>query len=223
MSYFLKLSISWLLVFQCAQAFAELLPIEISNLRPTQSNVGMREVQRKADKIRPLSKKERHDYLQKEPIPVVIGPEKVLYPIDHHHLARAVQESGHNKAYAEVILDLSSLSETDFWNEMKERGYVYLKDAAGKDITPADLPLEIHRLGDDPYRSLAGAVRREGGYEKDKTPFAEFKWALVFRTRIDVGTTDNEFKEAIQKAIKLAQSPEAEGLPGHIRTCNFVF
>jgi len=29
-------------------------------------------------------------------------------------------------------------------------------------------------LVDDPYRSLAGALRQTGGYGKDVTPYAEF-------------------------------------------------
>src|SRR5436305_4773273 len=32
---------------------------------------------------------------------------------------------------------------------------------------------------DDPYRSLAGEVRRAGGYAKEATPFSEFLWASL--------------------------------------------
>jgi hypothetical protein len=36
----------------------------------------------------------------------------------------------------------------------------------------------------DPYRSLAGALRRTGGFAKDTTPYSEFLWADFLRRRI---------------------------------------
>ena len=38
-------------------------------------------------------------------------------------------------------------------------------------------------LVDDPFRSLAGELRRVGGYAKDTTPFSEFLWADFLRRR----------------------------------------
>jgi len=42
-------------------------------------------------------------------------------------------------------------------------------------------------LADDPYRSVAGELRRQGGFAKDTTPFSEFLWADFLRRRIDRG------------------------------------
>ncbi len=40
-----------------------------------------------------------------------------------------------------------------------------------------DLPKTVAKLVDDPFRSLAGELRRAGGYAKDAEPFSEFLWA----------------------------------------------
>jgi hypothetical protein len=33
-------------------------------------------------------------------------------------------------------------------------------------------------MGDDPYRGLAGELRRSGGFAKDATLFSEFIWPI---------------------------------------------
>src|SRR5215510_11648004 len=38
----------------------------------------------------------------------------------------------------------------------------------------SDLPKSVDKLIDDPFRSLAGELRRAGGFAKDTTPFNEF-------------------------------------------------
>jgi hypothetical protein len=47
-----------------------------------------------------------------------------------------------------------------------------------------DLPKSIDKLMDDPFRSLAGELRRAGGFAKDTTPFSEFLWANFLRRRM---------------------------------------
>src|SRR5215470_10804037 len=42
----------------------------------------------------------------------------------------------------------------------------------------------IANLVDDPFRSLAGELRRAGGFAKDTTPFSEFLWADFLRRRM---------------------------------------
>ena len=37
--------------------------------------------------------------------------------------------------------------------------------------------MTVAELIDDPFRSLAGELRRAGGFAKDTTPFSEFLWA----------------------------------------------
>ena len=45
-------------------------------------------------------------------------------------------------------------------------------------------PGQGRRASDDPYRSLAGELRRAGGFAKDITPFSEFIWADYLRRRV---------------------------------------
>jgi hypothetical protein len=67
---------------------------------------------------------------------------------------------------------------------------------------------------DDPFRSLAGELRRAGGFAKDTTPFSEFLWADFLRWRMKRKTVERDFERAVEKAIKLAKSEDAAYLPG---------
>jgi hypothetical protein len=69
-------------------------------------------------------------------------------------------------------------------------------------------------LEDDPFRSLAGEIRRTGGFAKDTTPFAEFLWADFFRRRIKRKDVQKHFGSAARRALKLAKSEDARYLPG---------
>jgi len=69
---------------------------------------------------------------------------------------------------------------------MKEHNEVYLKDQQGKVIAPIDLPSSIGDLRNDPFRSLAGAVRESCAFRNDKKDgadgnYLEFKWADYLR------------------------------------------
>jgi hypothetical protein len=77
-----------------------------------------------------------------------------------------------------------------------------------------DLPQSIDRLIDDPFRSLAGELRRAGGFAKDTTPFSEFLWADFLRRRMDRREVENHFDRALGEALKLATSHDADFLPG---------
>ena len=76
------------------------------------------------------------------------------------------------------------------------------------------IPRSVAELKDDPYRSLAGELRRIGGFAKDTTPFSEFLWADFLREPIGKASVKNQYKSAIKKAYKLAKSSKANYLPG---------
>jgi hypothetical protein len=69
-------------------------------------------------------------------------------------------------------------------------------------------------LKDDPYRSLAGELRRMGGYAKETTPFSEFLWADFLRRRIKKKLLEKNFTRALESGMKLAKEKEASYLPG---------
>ena len=91
--------------------------------------------------------------------PIVIGPGGAFYITDRHHLARALYDLGEATTYCKVLDNLSGLQPDAFWKHMEDSNGVYLKDDQGNVITPRDLPTSIRELRNDPFRSLAGAVR----------------------------------------------------------------
>jgi hypothetical protein len=191
--------------------------VTILNLRPTQFALGMREVEAKTSKLVKLGPDERHDYLRDHPVPLVLGPEGVPYLIDHHHLARAAWEVGIKELATETRADLSHLSESKFWEQMAHEGWVYLHDQFGKGPHLPDLlPLDVRGLADDPFRSLAWAVREEKGYDKSPIPFCEFRWAEFLRKHIVDHPMKMGFELALKKALLLCHKSEAKSLPGYI-------
>jgi hypothetical protein len=76
------------------------------------------------------------------------------------------------------------------------------------------LPKSVDKLIDDPYRSLAGELRRAGGFAKDTTPFSEFIWADFLRRRIKRKIAETDFERALEKALQLSKSVDANYLPG---------
>lgn len=184
-----------------------------------------------------------------------------LYLIDHHHLAAALHSLGVQECYAAVVRDYSTppaaaaaaasspspsapggggaeedeQQEASFWRLMRRDGCLWPHDASGKEVAweelPRRLPRSVAELGDDPYRSLAGLVRRAGGYEKSARPFAEFVWANHLRERVPLpgeeegprggsgGNTTNtsavlDVSPLVPLAMAHASHRDAEGLPG---------
>ena len=67
---------------------------------------------------------------------------------------------------------------------------------------------------DKPFRSLAGELRRVGGFAKDTTPFSEFLWGDFLRRRMKRRIVEMDFNGALGQALKLAKSEDADYLPG---------
>jgi hypothetical protein len=188
-------------------------PIPILDLRPTQMTVGMREVKEKRKRFREKGKKQS-DMIGKHMIPVVRGPDKRYYVVDHHHLARALHDEGVNDILVTVIGDLTMVERDAFWGVMDNKRWVYPYDVKGVRRRFEDLPKTIKDLKDDPYRSLAGELRRAGGFAKDTTPFSEFLWADFLRRRIARKMVEEHFSRALEKALEAAKSHDAIYLPG---------
>jgi hypothetical protein len=97
---------------------------------------------------------------------------------------------------------------------MDNRSWMHPFDAEGVRRHYKDIPKSITELVDDPFRSLAGELRRAGGYAKDTTPFSEFLWADFMRRRMKRKLVERDFDRAVEKALQLAKTPEANYLPG---------
>src|ERR1700739_817948 len=184
-------------------------PIPILDLRPTQMTVGMREVKEKRKRFSEQKGKKQSEMIGKHMIPVVMGPDKRYYVGDHHHMARALHEEGIKDVLVTVIGDLRMVEPEAFWGVMDNKRWVYPYDAKGERRHFKDLPKSIKDLKDDPYRSLAGELRRAGGFAKDTTPFSEFLWADFLRRKIPRKGVEENFEKALEKALALAKGKDA--------------
>jgi len=189
-------------------------PVAIADLRPTQITVGMREVDTKRLYWRNESEKEGGAFLGRHMIPVVKGPKKRLYVIDHHHLALALLQEGVEHVLTSVVSDLSHLDKDAFLVVLDNKHWMHPFDADGKRCDYDAIPRSLKKLADDPYRSLAGALRRAGGFAKDTTPFSDFLWADYLRRRIKRSRVEEDFEQATDIAFALAKEQDANYLPG---------
>jgi hypothetical protein len=191
--------------------------VAIVDLRPTQITVGMREVLAKRKRWRETATKKKGKgavFLGKHMIPVILGPKKRHYVIDHHHLARALHDEGVKELAVTVVADLSALERDAFWTVLDTRNWMHPFDAEGVRRRYTDIPRSVTQLVDDPFRSLAGELRRAGGFAKDTTPFSEFIWADFLRRRMKRKAVEEDFDRAVVKAMQLAKSAAAGYLPG---------
>jgi hypothetical protein len=191
-----------------------LKPVDIADLRPTQITVGMREVRAKQKGWREKKGKKGEKFLGKHMIPVILGPGDRHYVIDHHHLARALHEEGVKNVLVTVVANLNMVDRDTFWTVLDNRSWMHPFDDKGRRRDYKDIPKSVRDLVDDPFRSLAGELRRAGGFAKDTTPFSEFLWAEFLRRRIKRKLVEHDFDRAIITAMKFAKSQEAIFLPG---------
>jgi len=189
-------------------------PVPIADLRPTQITVGMREVKAKQKGWQQFDKKKKAEFLGRHMIPVIRGPKDRLYVIDHHHLSLALHNEGVKDVLVTTVADLRKLPDDAFWIYLDNRSWVHPYDASGHRRDFTQIPRKISGLKDDPYRSIAGELRRIGGFAKDTTPFSEFLWADFMRRRITRSLTKSDFPKALKQAFKLAKSEDAGYLPG---------
>lgn len=98
---------------------------------------------------------------------------------------------------------------------MEGKAWVHPFDGKGKLRKISDIPDDLLDMEDDPYRSLAGVVRQEGGFDKTLTPYMEFTWADYFRPLIKLKAIDADFDGSVKKAMELASASGAEQLPGY--------
>ncbi len=188
-------------------------PTPILDLRPTQITVGMREVEKKLKAFKDKGEK-AGTFLGTHVIPVVLGPKKRPYILDHHHLALALHRDGVEHVLTSVVSDLSSLDKETFWFVLAHKNWMHIYDKHGKLRTHAAIPKTVEGLQDDPYRSLAGELRQAGGYAKDTAFYSEFLWADFLRRNIKAKLVADDFEAALTAARDLARHRQAAYLPG---------
>ena len=193
------------------------VPLEL--LHPTQFTIGWREVRMRAAKLAEKKKGKLASYLEEHIVPIVIGPKGEPYILDHHHLVASLLEKKIRPTVpARIVANERGTGDYEFWKMMREHLWVHPYDEKGRGpISVTLLPASVTGLKDDPYRTLAWAVREEGGYDKhDEIPYADFKWASFFRAHLPFEDTAAGFAAAVPKAVELAKSPTAKALPGYL-------
>jgi hypothetical protein len=188
--------------------------VAITELRPTQITVGMHEVAIKRDRIRAKMAMKGHASPVNRAVPIVVGPDNCYFMIDRHHFVRALYDAGVKEVAVKIVADVSRLRRHHFWPKLDRCGWTHPIDDLGRRQAYDHMPASVEMLIDDPFRSLASALRRMGGYRKIEVPFSEFRWADFLRQRIDRTVVEQEFQNAIRLAIGLAAGAEAMHLPG---------
>ena len=149
-------------------------PVAIPDLRPTQITVGMREVNAKRKQWRAHGAGAKADFLGAHLIPVVLGPGKSHYLIDHHHLARALHDEGVAEVAVTVVADLSGLEPGAFWVYLDNRSWMHLYDAKGERQDHRKLPKHVEGLIDDPFRSSPARCAAPVDLPKIRRPSVNF-------------------------------------------------
>lgn len=149
----------------------------------------------------------------------VIGPRGRAYLTDGHHTFTSFYETadgGPNvKVRVLIQANLSALSEADFWTEMQQRQWTWLRDASDSPITPGQLPtsLGLAKFANDPYRA-ALYFGRDIGYQQLSTStsiFQEFYWGRWLRAHPTIKLANYDMKDlnsylTLVKAFTQAQT-----------------
>lgn len=198
------------------RARPQLISGKLEKLHPTQLTVGLAEVAAKRLEWKKLKRKERAAALDNHWFPCVLGPEGNYFIVDHHHFGLALLQEEVKRVSLLVLKDLSFVDPVTFWSVMNFNQWAHPYDARGARRSFEAIPKRIVDMQDDPYRSLAGLLRRAGGYAKDATPYSEFLWADFFRSRIASDLINDQGAKLQAKAMGLARSQEARYLPGWV-------
>jgi len=190
--------------------------VPLKQLRPTQMTVGFREVRAKQEEWAALGKKKRIAAMAEEFFPAVMGPRNAYYILDHHHSAVALDREGAKDVRVGIVKDLSALGTEAFWVYLDHLSWVHPYDKDGRRRPLKEMPGTLSGLRDDPYRSLAGAVRDRGGFAKSDAPFLEFLWTNYLRATVKAKAVKSHFDKTVAQALKLAHSHDAQYLPGWV-------
>lgn len=189
--------------------------IGIDALHPTQGGVGQIQVDETQATLAGMSAKQLDKLMKKKEIPVVIAPDGSYWLVDRHHLTKALWQQGVKDARVKVIGRLQD--KANFWSQMQNNHWAWLKDEKGQPLTPEQLPTSIDKLPDYPYRTLAGLLQNAGYFRKDKQVyFVEFAWASWLGKQMQWMPVDRANLAArLQQAKRLACGSDAKALPGY--------
>ncbi|MCF3096839.1 ParB-like protein [Aeromonas australiensis] len=189
--------------------------IGIDALHPTQGGVGQIQVDETQATLAGMSAKQLDKLMKKKEIPVVIAPDGGYWLVDRHHLTKALWQQGVKDARVKVIGRLQD--KANFWSQMQNNHWAWLRDEKGQPLTPEQLPSRIDQLPDYPYRTLAGLLQNAGYFSKERQVyFVEFAWASWLGKQMQWLPVDSANLAArLQQAKRLACGSDARELPGY--------
>jgi hypothetical protein len=175
-------------------------------IRPTQATVGFDEVAAKRRRYRAAWGAGTHENFLDRAFPVLVGPEGELFALDGHHWMRALSEEGVETVRVAVVGDFRRLSGEAFWAALESRGWCHPYAASGARIAFDQIPGTVAELADDPFRSLATALRRTGAIAKSRSPFSEFGCAACLRARIPADLARRNDPAALTQALRACKA-----------------
>lgn len=193
---------------------AAAVEVAIADFAPTQMTVGFREVAHKRGRYHDASPRERRAMIRQRPAPIVLGPGGRPFLLDRHHWICALTAEGVAAAPAVVADDFRGHAPAHFWRALEVRGWCRPVDAEGGRQAFDRMPATLDHLQDDPFRSLASALRRRGGLTKAEAPFSEFAWADVLRRRLDRTALADDFEATVEAALRLLAPERLAAAPG---------
>eukprot|EP01134_Creolimax_fragrantissima_P003727 CFRG3727T1 len=193
-------------------AVGELCLLRPQQANPTQMSIGKVLTHCMVNEIEDMTEHELHKYLHSQQVPVIIGPgsPEGYYITDKHHLAYAMLEANlkfdnsvqHRVLYACIDSDYSDKGVVDFWENLQNRGDVWLRDERGEKIFSSQIPHMVKDLADDPYRTMSEWLKHGNAYVKcsdlenqelfqcinegDAPFFLEYEWAQFLRETLPV-------------------------------------
>lgn len=176
----------------------DLCSIAVADVRTTQALVGLEEVACKQARFESMKASDVEDYLVAHVFPGYVGPPSgSIYITDHHHTGRALLDADIDDDLKVVVVEIqenwadlagdgvratSAADMAQFWSAMAAANQLWLYDDKGQQpLNPNLLPTSLDRMVNWPYRSLAWAVRNNGGYAALDLSFQDFLWALFFQ------------------------------------------
>lgn len=188
---------------------------KIEDLRPTQSEVGQYQIDKKVKQFKKLSPSQIETLLEKKIVPVVIGPDGNLYLIDHHHTSLALFDVGQKDAHIVVKENWLKMEPNKampdrmkaFWERLDEKQFCFLKKADGTWIDPLSrsFPKTLAQCGDNPYRSLVWILSQDGALKEGVIPYYEFYISEVLKKKGLVIPRGELKKKDIKRYLKEAK------------------
>lgn len=195
----------------------ELFEVAVANLQPTQWCIGLAEVWSRQNDFAKESRRERLAYLKGKPVPLVRNASGEFWMVDRHHRLRALLGlDPQATTWGYVIAELDCTSRREVLQDLERRGWLYLIDGRGQGPRQLlELPNNLMKLEDDPYRSLVWKLKQEGVIKPQaQIPYHEFRWGAWLRSRPLPPFSSAQLEPALPAARHLVRSSGAAHLAG---------